>query len=94
MENRAGGKTSAGRPDGGHQGDDSGRGFTWPEDRVLPMAMAGLIWVCLLVVILLVVLPIWGGWAAAVTAGLSLAAVLLICFAIFSFGSSKTRWHL
>lgn len=52
------------------------------HDRLMPMAMAGLIWVCLLVVIVLIVAPLFGTWVAAVAALVSLAAITLICFAV------------
>lgn len=47
-----------------------------------PMAMAGLIWLCLLVVILVLVLPLFGGWVALAAAVVSLLTVLLVCFAV------------
>jgi len=70
----------------GNQKEGRGRRL-FGGDRVTATAMAALIWVCLLVVILLVVLPLWGGWAALVVGGISLPAVLLLCFAVLD------GWH-
>ncbi|OGO09297.1 MAG: hypothetical protein A2Y61_06360 [Chloroflexi bacterium RBG_13_60_13] len=51
-------------------------------DYVTPMAMAGLLWLCLLVLILLVVLPTWGGWISLIAAGSALVAMVVLCFAV------------
>ena len=48
--------------------------------------MAGLIWLCLLVVIFAVVLPLFGGWVALMAAAATLAVVVVVCFAVCSYG--------
>lgn len=60
-----------------------------PQDRLAPMAMAGLIWICLLVVIVLVVAPLFGSWVALIPALVSLAIITGVCFAICSVGAIK-----
>jgi hypothetical protein len=50
------------------------------------MAMAGLLWLCILVVILLIVLPIWGGWVSLIAAGSTLVAMMVLCFGVCGLG--------
>ena len=56
------------------------------RDYVTPMAMAGLLWLCILVVILLIVLPIWGGWVSLIAAGSTLVAMMVLCFGVCGLG--------
>lgn len=57
----------------------------------MPMAMAGLIWVCLLIVIVLIIAPLFGSWVALVAALVSLVVITLACFAICNTGGSGGR---
>lgn len=72
-----------------HVNSERGPGSVGSQDRLVPMAMAGLIWICLLVVIVLIVAPLFGSWVALVTALVSLAIISVVCFAICSVGAIK-----
>lgn len=70
---------------------DRGPAGGGPHDLLTPMAMAGLIWVCLLVVVVLIVAPLFGTWAALVSALVSLAVIAGVCFAICNVGAIKNK---
>ena len=52
------------------------------RDSLVPMTMAGLIWLCFLVVVIAFVLPVFGGAAALATAVIALALIAFVCFAV------------
>ena len=52
------------------------------HDWTTPAAMSVLIWICLLVVVLVVVLPLFGLWAALISALVSFAVVAVACVTI------------
>lgn len=61
------------------------------RDLMTPMAMASLIWVCLLVVVVLIVAPLFGTRVALASAIVSLAVIAGVCFAICNIGAIKKK---